>query len=686
MTENKNTRFLSVGLLLNHPSADIFFIYVLGVIIRFVLSLAFTHGPTIQIDESLYIDIAKSLAAGEGIAFRSQPVPYLYIFYSLLMVPLYLFPLPFDLYRVVQLYNAFLMVSSVFPIYLFTRDFTGSTKKALLASAFTALMPDMLMSGFLMTESVIWPLSLWLIFFAYRLFTAMSHTCLYGVLTGLFTAFLFWTKPGSVVMGLVLLLIFIFVKDENQKKRRSAALAGLAVCIICILFFYLLYTLVFGYEFSALGFYSKQVPAVDSLIILAVCEFSVLQIILFAIACGGLFFVAPYACIGSYSRKNRLFIIAFTLALIAVAIGTAAFVDTHLWDGSFLTPRLHLRYLAMFVPVLIVFTLDISCYENNKSFVRALAVFSVLAVFPGASAGFKSGRSTIVDSVALSAWLDGFGVPSLAGIVLTVLLVFFSVIVIVQYNKKGLSLRLRKQCLLFLAIFLLCNNICGYIACNSGEKDAALIRDAVEINSAVESLSEPVLIITHYSTSDLLDSHLRKSLQQITTDEFLDALKKSDGFYVPFVPADQYPNINNHSTPVTNRFLFNPYATSPMELAENVVCRESSNGYFTLAQVPEGSRIVDSVLTGLDINHLHENEQAELVVFDESLYKNGRLTLHLSAYAKEDSAELEVLNAGKTQTITLSEKNRICLITLREGEATLTSHNGDVIISSYWTD
>ena len=103
-------------------------------------------------------------------------------------------------------------------------------------------------------------------------------------------------------------------------------------------------------------------------------------------------------------------------------------------------------------------------------------------------------------------------------------------------------------------------------------------------------------------------------------------------------------------------------------------------------QVPTGQRLADTILSGIDLEFLHEDEQAQLYVFDESRYKNGKLTLHLSASAKEGTADLEILNAGKSQTITLSEKNRTCLISLRKGDTILTAHGGDILISHYRTD
>ena len=132
---------------IHHPQVILLVLYFIGLLSRFLLSLFFRHIPTIMVDESLYISIAKSLAAGKGITYRLQPVPYPYIFYPILLAPLYWFPLPFDLYRVIQFYDAVLICSSVFPAYLFSKDFTVNTKKALLSSVFTILMPYMMMSS-----------------------------------------------------------------------------------------------------------------------------------------------------------------------------------------------------------------------------------------------------------------------------------------------------------------------------------------------------------------------------------------------------------------------------------------------------------------------------------------------------------------------------------------------------------
>lgn len=676
----------------HHPWMFLLCMYFLSVVIRFSLAFLFRHGPTVQIDESLYINIAKSLAAGEGIAYRSQPVPYMYILYPLLLVPLYLFPLPFDLYRVIQLYNAILISTSVFPIYLFAKDFTTDNKKALLASSITLLMPDMQMAGFLMSESVVWPLSLWLIYFACRLFLSDERKLFSGFMVGLFTALLFWTKPGAIAMGLVLLLSAFFLGDKQSlQKRRPASLLGFAVCFGLVAVFYVLYVFVFGYGMSVLGLYNKQLTAISITWVLAVVEFSLLQLLLFAISCGGVFFVFPFAFFRDYDNNRKHFISAFSLGLVVTAVGTAAFVDMFGWNGSFTNPQLHLRYMAMYLPVPIVFSMGASLSVDEKKkhlLLASLGIMALLAVFPGASIGFVDGVSTYMDSIALSAYLSGF-VPPWVGILLTCSMILSLALVCLQILRNQTS-SLLKPIFSFLVVFILVNNICGYFACSTHKDPNNYGSDAVQMNTLLESQPRDVLVITqqHYNDtlSYCLESRLRKPYQHVTVDALAVALSETKGVYTPFIPDDQDPNVGNHTTPATDHFLLGITVSDLIELNSSINTLQSDNKWFTLLQVPPGERLADTILSGVDLEFLHEDQQAQLYVYDESRYKNGKLTLHLSASAKKNSAELEITNDGKTQTITLSEKSRICLISLRKGDTILKAHGGDIIISSYWTD
>lgn len=679
------------NLILSHPFRFLLILFILGIVIRFSLSYLFRQGPSIQIDESLYINIAQSLAAGNGIAYRSQPVPYMYIFYPLLLTPLYLFPLPFDLYRVIQLYNTVLISSSCFPIYLFANDFTNSKRKGILAAGLTLLMPDMQMAGFLMSENLVWPLSLWLIFFSYRFFKVKRNSIVYGIMTGVLSALLFWTKPGSFAMGFFLLFSALIISCviPQYHHLRSGALTGLSVLFGLILLFYCLYVFGFGYEMSVLGLYKKQLTVISAKWFAAVAEFSFLQLLLFAISCGGFFFVIPYACIHEYKEVQRVFLFSFTGGLVAMSIGTAAFVDMFGWNGSFINPQLHLRYMAVFVPVMFVFSLATILPEQRKSLVFSLAAMAVLTVFPGAFVGFVEGDSTRIDSLALSAWLKPNYIPYVVGNLLTLLVVLFILSYSFLLMRKRLSSGLAKFPVFFLIFFLIYNNTCAYFACSTLTDDTGYGRDAVQMNSILENLSEEALIITqsHYNEilSYCLECRMRKPHQMVTSDTLFTAFAETGGFYKPFVPEDQDPNVGNHLTPDTGTFLFGITVADLLEFSPFVEIQKSDNNWYTIAQVPTGSRVVDTMVTGIDMNILSEGESAQFYVFDESRFKNGRLSLSLVANALESPVTLLIENAGKTQTLSLSSNPFPYKISLRPGNTIITSNGGDSVILSYST-
>ena len=690
---NKASIFKSNNLAFwKHPWFLLSALYAFSVVLRFVLALFFRHGPTISIDENLYINIAKSLAAGEGITYRSQPVPYMYIFYPLMLVPLYLIP-HLNLYRSIQLYNAFLISISIFPVFLFSRDFTKSNRKALLASLFTLLMPDLQMAGYLMAESVVWPLTLWLVFFAYGIYTSTDRVISNGLLTGFFTALLFWTKPGAAMIGIVFLIgVFFLPHNQNDHKtRRLACLSGLGFLAVCILFFYVLYIKVFKYPFSFLGLYNKQLTSINIKWFIAVVEDTFLQLLLFAIACGGIFFILPYIHFTNYDNPQKDFILVFSAGLLLCALGTASLVDMYMWNGSFSNPALHLRYMAMFVPVMLAFSLGApgAFTKGSKNFYVPVVVLAFLAVFPGASVGFVRDETTSIDSLALSAYVKSPRVPAFSGFLLTVLLVSSLLIVcVILYRRSSFQICVHFSCFVFL-IFLLLNNVCGYLEGNLPVDN--ITEDALEINEFLENTPQEVLIITQQNYNEAhshwLEVYLRKPEQQVTAYNFIEALSETGGIYHPFIPVDQDPNVNNHETPATDTFIFGATVADMVEFNSAVNIQSTRDGWYTIAQAPAGERIVDTALQGINLFFLPEGIEAKLHVFNSNRYHDGELTLYIMAGVEEGiSSNLDIRNAGKTISIPLTTDFSVYEIPLEMGDTSINARGGEAVILSYWTE
>ncbi len=667
----------------------------LSVCIRFLFAVVVTDGPFIVIDESLYTNIARSLAAGEGIAYRSQPVNYMYIFYPLLLVPLYLFPLKVDLYRLVQFYNIVLISSSLFPAYLFTKEFTKSRKKALVVGAFTLLMADMQMADLLMSECVVWPLSLWLIFFAYKLFTSEKNLIPFGVLVGLFTALLFWTKPGSLAMGIVLLLAALTLGEKQHVKRRlPAVLTGCIVCIGLIAFFYVLYVFVFGYEMSLLGHYNKQLTEISLRWIAAVTEFSVLQLFLFAVGCGCISFVLPYACFRSFEPQQKVFIIAFSAGLIVTAIGTAAFVDMYKWNESFTNPQLHIRYLAMFIPVMLALsiTVPVENWKSSKALIPSLLVLVLFLIVPGAGVGSVRGESTFMDSYALASFLHSKYLPSIYGYIITAILVLLLLFICLMLYRGKEHIPLLKTSLLVFAVVILSHNFCGYHVAAHYSMLENFAEDAREANAFVEEHTEKLLGVTLQKYDDIrsywLESRMRKPLQQVTFDSLLEELNRTDGIYIPFVPANQAPNINNHITPQTDTFLLGSTLSYHAELNPELDVQQTENYWFSFVDAPAGTRLFDTALFNMNGNTIDAGSQATLIVFDDSRYDDGSLSLSFCAYSDNPNAKLSIENDGVTMRIIplTDEQDKIYRISLPKGVVTFTAIGGDVALTTYLTE
>ena len=113
-------------------------------------------------DELLYAKLATSIADtgsplpqvhGTSIAVYNQ-------LYPLLIAPLYGALSAPEAFRAAHVLNAFLMTSAVFPAYLLGRQVL-SRPWAFAAAGLSVLVPWMVLTGFLMTESAAYPAFLW---------------------------------------------------------------------------------------------------------------------------------------------------------------------------------------------------------------------------------------------------------------------------------------------------------------------------------------------------------------------------------------------------------------------------------------------------------------------------------------------------------------------------------------------
>ncbi len=608
-------------------------LFVVSCVLHTALNLLIRSDPTVVIDEGLYTNIARSLAWDGELAFRGQPIDYPFLMYPFLLVPVYWinYFLKGDIYTYVLVFNSLLITSSVIPTYLFARDFTKDEKKAFLAAALIALMPDMVMGGYEMTECLLWPLSLWLFFFGYRFF--VKNRYIDGCATALITASMFFTKPGAIVMGTVLLFACMLRSIRNKERSNKPAVVSLAMLLLLLGLFFGLYQVLFKSSSSLIGLYSKQTEEWRAGDILVAFEATALLVFLFVFACGGLFGVLPIAFLKQYSNDQKGFIKTSIAGVLAVIVGIAVFVVPYKWNGTLGRLPLHMRYCSMFIPVFYCFSLavDVPYKKMTKGILWMLVVFMILSLFPGARSGFVPGKTNSIDSFAISAFTT---TKRLNGVVMgwcVTFMVIASVLCFTFMIRSGWGEKLKRISTVYFAAFLLINSVCAHIHSNV-YIDPTISADAKEVNELIGHQTSLGVTQRYYDDiySYWLDGHLNGPMQQVTIDQMIFKMEESNGVYSPFVPVEQSPNVNNHATPDTDTLVLGLTVAEHLELNESVQRRQTSNGHFSIAKIQAGERWVDSMLYGMDGNTLWEGETGLLHVFDTERNKDGKLVLHIT--------------------------------------------------------
>jgi len=653
-------------------------------ILRTLLAFLFREAPIVVIDESLYTNIARSLLWEGKLAYRGQPIDYPYLLYPLLLMPVYGLQslLGLDVYRMVQVFGTLLICSSVFPVFLFARDFAKDESKALLAAGMAALMPDMLMGAYEMTECVIWPLALWMTFFAYRLYAGRGVR--YGYLTAAFAGLMFFAKPGAIAMGAALLAVHIVIVALGNRKELLHAILPVVLLAGMLLLMFALYKALYPADSSLIGLYDKQTSNWRASDVLVAIEATFMMVFLFAFSCGGIFALVPFAFLKDYEERDRRFIFAYSCGLLAAIIGTAVFVVPYMWDSSLGTLPLHLRYCAMFVPAYFVFAIRAKRAKGKvqKSLYIALIVFIALCIFPGARVGFPKDDGSSIDSVMLSAFyttprLDG----GLGGTLLTIFVIVWIVCVIYALTI-GWNQRVIRMCASFFAVFLLYNNVCAYLHTNV-PIDSTIGDDAREINAILEEKS-PCLGVTQRMYNDIysywLESRLNRPMQQVTIDQMCASMASTGGVYEPFIPIDQSPNVGNGLTPDTETLILGKTIAEHLEVSDSVETYTTTNGHFTAAYITKGERWVDSMMYGMSEDILKAGVEGQIQFYDGRRNIDGHAVLHITAYGSG------TLNVGGV-SIPLSEEETTYDVTVPFGNGLISvTSDEDVVITRYSSD
>lgn len=315
----------------------------------------FSKSIDVSPDELRYLDLARSLFNGGSLVIRGDASDFQKILYPLSLFPALLFNDTVAQVKAIGVLNSLYICSAVFPAYLLAQRLFDNKSLIVICMIATLAMPDMCYSMGFMSESVYFPLALWLILLLwcalnstgkrrYALSTAGGVLC--------YACYLGKEIAAAFVIAFVLLYAIMAIRKTEDRHACILAIIGFLIGF-GVPFLIMKATLFNGLHNS----YNQMSPSVleDPYTLLftlyALGNYTTHAIVAFAFF--PLFFVA--ATYRDLSKdEKRLFL----LCIIALIVGLLVVVYTICIreDVGCIALRQHLRYVTpLFMPLLFLF-------------------------------------------------------------------------------------------------------------------------------------------------------------------------------------------------------------------------------------------------------------------------------------------------------------------------------------------
>ena len=629
--------------------------YILFSLLRIALAYATTQSPVIMPDSALYLHLSRSIFADGALLFRGQPIRYEYILYPVLLAPLHLLPESINIYRAIQILNALFMHLAIFPSYALALKLTKSRNRALLVAVFTAIMPDFLMAQHIMAESLAFPLMLLTCYF-FLLDFDIKGKSYQAVSCGGLGFLLYTLKPGYIALpaSYFALLLWDALRKREMDRIIRALTGGLS-----LLLFWGLYTLLLRYGLhlspSQSALYESQTHPLTWDHLMQTLNGLIMYGAFIPMAFAFFPLFLPAARLRSFEGKDRRLLQVVLVSLFAIVLGTVYIIYYDELTGSPYEARIHVRYVAAFLPVLLSFCLSPALDGKGMNTpLFAFASFSLFCLIRWDGSALLSGGNYSVDALLLTAATSSTSAlngrllwPMACGI--------FLLVMSYRLIRHGFGAFEKRLLCTFLASAFLLNGVISY-AFTQHHNDPVWPRDARE--AVIAAGTEDTLGVVRdgaffWTEAAELDVASRCELPVVELNDLI-LRTKDDGSLTSFLPASHWQEnaVNRIGAPV--RLILTNEMLDSLILASDVAAGAYStqNGCYAILSVAPSKPWVHSALSGFDQKWVKEGSRFTL--FDEGLRANGTVTLQLQARAGAGQAQL-VLHCGTQEQSFLME-------------------------------
>lgn len=240
----------------------ILFLYFLLVVIKIIMSY-FIKTPTIFADSYLYMKGARSLWLLKEYSVHGLPIFQYPPLYSLVLSISYIFHDMNLVYFLMKIINSFLSTLIIIPTYLLSKEFLSKRKAILIALIVGILSHNLLISNYIMSENLFYPLFLFEIYFLYKFFTTYKYK--WSFLSGLFLGLCFLTRVVSLILIPTIFVISCILIYSNLKQKNNKEIISFLKKSLILIFGFILIILpwvirnsLLSNSFKILGGYSSK--------------------------------------------------------------------------------------------------------------------------------------------------------------------------------------------------------------------------------------------------------------------------------------------------------------------------------------------------------------------------------------------------------------------------------------------
>lgn len=635
--------------------AGLLLLYGVFTALRALLAAWVSVYPEVIPDEPLYYNLARSLWTGGEVAMRGQPITYDSLLYPLFLAPLFALPDQVDLYRVIQVVNAVAINTAVFPAWALAKRITGDNRRAWAVALLTLLLPDLSLSRYILAENLGFPLMVLTLWLAARAFSSRKASD--AVWAAVCAFLLYLIKPGLIALaaaGLIVLVALWARERDGKRLWQALAFAGVMAALWALWQVVTRFVLRIDYAFESL--YQSQTQGLSLAHLWQTLEGSLLYLFYFPVACLVFPLAVPLAHTRSLRGEEGALWRTTALAILLTILGTCyiIYVDEHTGDPFF--SRVHLRYLAAYVPAMLAVCLSPSLEGKRLNGPMAgIMAYLVAGAVVFSFASLYGGSGNPVDGLMLASVTHAGALPQdrkLPQLLLLAGLLGGGYALV----REGWSRRVRGVVLALFAALCICNNVATYKAQQDGFANEAIMQDARQAAETIQA--DEALSVTadgeYLLTSAMcLDLYSRKPLATVELHDLI-AQTQAGGVYEPFVPQSYWKTDASRLTPQARWLILDTWTLPKVILAEGVRTVPMDENVFVLVDIEAEREWVHSALSGGAPGNKVQAGMA-LSVFDSALVEQEMVQITLWLRAGTGGATLIASREEYRQTQALEE-------------------------------